>query len=81
MAFLLLIKAEKGTNTVRQCKSIKQHKQRELVKKEKVQKHDEDLWNVHLASKTGTVHHVRRIGSPCSRVFHCSSCDACVHIF
>ena len=51
------------------------------MKKEAVHKQDEDLWNVQSASKTGTVHHVRRISSACSCVLKCSSCDACVHTF
>ena len=80
-AFEQLIKAEKGKNTVRQRESMKWHKQGELMKKEAVHKQDNDLWNVQLASKTGMVHHVRRISSACSCVLKCSSCDACMHTF
>lgn len=78
-AFKQLIKAEKGKSTLRQRESIKRHKQGELVKKEAVHKQDDDLWNVLLASKTGTVHHVGRISATCSCVMKCPSCEVCVH--
>ena len=52
------------------------------MKKEAVHKQDDDSWNVLLASKIGTVHHVRRISAfHCYCVMKSPPCDVCVHTF